>query len=94
MTYVKLTMVQSWLLFLAPLASALMGPQSFDAHTRASARFFDQQQDHFDNKNTNTWQQAYYCNDTFYKPGGPVFIYVGGEVRVCGEHLRGDASIF
>eukprot|EP00049_Salpingoeca_infusionum_P005225 m.89520 g.89520 ORF g.89520 m.89520 type:complete len:500 (+) comp12897_c0_seq1:211-1710(+) len=44
-------------------------------------RFFTQNQDHFDGTNTNTWNQAYYVNDTFWKAGSdaPVFLCVGGE---------------
>eukprot|EP01013_Petalomonas_cantuscygni_P042325 TRINITY_DN7618_c0_g2_i1.p1 TRINITY_DN7618_c0_g2~~TRINITY_DN7618_c0_g2_i1.p1 ORF type:complete len:497 (+),score=93.47 TRINITY_DN7618_c0_g2_i1:61-1551(+) len=38
-------------------------------------------QDHFDGTNTNTWLQAYYVNDTFWKGdvNAPVFICMGGE---------------
>eukprot|EP00754_Rhynchopus_humris_P043844 Rhum_TRINITY_DN3565_c0_g1::Rhum_TRINITY_DN3565_c0_g1_i1::g.11297::m.11297 len=42
-------------------------------------RFFTQYQDHFDGSNSNTWQQEYFVNATYYKPGGPVFLCVGGE---------------
>eukprot|EP00050_Salpingoeca_kvevrii_P011084 m.12573 g.12573 ORF g.12573 m.12573 type:complete len:498 (-) comp3244_c0_seq2:128-1621(-) len=44
-------------------------------------QYFTQDQDHFDGTNTNTWQQAYYVNDTFWSPGSdaPVFVCVGGE---------------
>eukprot|EP00755_Sulcionema_specki_P021798 Sspe_Gene.74964::Locus_46842_Transcript_1_1_Confidence_1.000_Length_1086::g.74964::m.74964 len=47
----------------------------------ASPRFFEQYQDHFDGTNANTWQQAYYVNDTYWTPGSaaPVFLCVGGE---------------
>lgn len=47
-----------------------------------SLRFFTQRQDHFDGSNANTWQQAYYVNDTFWKgpeSKAPVFLCVGGE---------------
>eukprot|EP00298_Acanthocystis_sp_HF-20_P008801 c17906_g1_i1.p1 GENE.c17906_g1_i1~~c17906_g1_i1.p1 ORF type:complete len:503 (-),score=237.15 c17906_g1_i1:59-1567(-) len=44
-------------------------------------QYFVQKQDHFDGTNQNTWNQAYYVNDTFWVPGSkaPVFICVGGE---------------
>jgi len=45
-------------------------------------KYFTQQQDHFDDQNVNTWQQAYYINDTFWKgasSNAPVFLCVGGE---------------
>jgi pimeloyl-ACP methyl ester carboxylesterase len=35
--------------------------------------------DHFNDADTRTWQQRYFLNDTFYKPGGPVFLMIGGE---------------
>jgi serine protease 16 len=54
-------------------------------------RFFTQDQDHFDGSNSNTWQQAYYVNDTFFVPGSdaPVFLCVGGE----GPALDGTAVV-
>lgn len=36
-----------------------------------------QRLDHFDPRNQATWQQRYWTNDTYYRPGGPVF-------RTCG----------
>jgi len=44
-------------------------------------RFVTQRLDHFDGANPATWQQAFYVNDTFFKPGSsaPVFLCVGGE---------------
>jgi len=45
-----------------------------------SARFMTQRQDHFDDSNKRTWQQAYYVNDAYYTGGdAPVFVCVGGE---------------
>mmetsp|Transcript_22469 Transcript_22469/g.55875 ORF Transcript_22469/g.55875 Transcript_22469/m.55875 type:complete len:496 (+) Transcript_22469:102-1589(+) len=41
-------------------------------------RFFTTLRDHFSGE-PNTWQQAYYVNASFHKPGGPVFLCVGGE---------------
>jgi len=47
----------------------------------ARPRYVTQPQDHFDDANSNEWQQAYYVNDTFWVPGSdaPVFLCVGGE---------------
>ena len=38
-------------------------------------RYVTQDQDHFDNTNNRTWQQAYYVNDTYWVPGSdaPIF---------------------
>jgi hypothetical protein len=61
---------------------------SFDV---PAPRFFTQSQDHFDPANPHTWQQAYYVNDTFWKPGidAPVFLCVGGE----GPPLTGSVVV-
>lgn len=41
----------------------------------------DGPEDHFDPSNKNSWQQAYYVNDTFWQQGSgaPIFLCVGGE---------------
>jgi len=54
-------------------------------------RFVTQPQDHFDPSNQNTWQQAYYVNDTYFTPGSdaPVFLCVGGE----GPPIDGSAVV-
>lgn len=44
--------------------------------------YVEQPQDHFDKTNTNTWQQAFYVNDKYWKgpqSEAPIFICVGGE---------------
>lgn len=53
--------------------------------------FVTQRQDHFDGSNPNTWQQAYYVNDTFWKAGSiaPIWLCVGGE----GPALDGSAVV-
>ena len=42
-------------------------------------RWFTQRLDHFNEAETRTWKQRYFVNDTFHKPGGPVFLMIGGE---------------
>ncbi|GAB6029846.1 Thymus-specific serine protease [Chamberlinius hualienensis] len=42
-------------------------------------QWFTQRLDHFNDAETRTWQQRYFVNDTFYVPGGPVFVMIGGE---------------
>jgi serine protease 16 len=57
-----------------------------------AARYLTQRQDNFDGSNTNTWQQAYYVNDTYWRgasSGAPVFLCVGGE----GPALDGSAVV-
>lgn len=45
----------------------------------APEQWFTQALDHFDPRNSAKWQQRYFTNDTFYRPGGPVFLMLGGE---------------
>jgi len=56
-----------------------------------AAQFVPQPQDHSDVANENTWQQAYYVNDTFWTPGSdaPIFLCVGGE----GPPIDGSAVV-
>lgn len=42
-------------------------------------QWFTQRLTHFNDANKATWQQRYWYNSTFWKPGGPVFIMIGGE---------------
>ncbi|CAG2115175.1 unnamed protein product, partial [Medioppia subpectinata] len=42
--------------------------------------WFDQRLDHFNKTDDRTFKQLYYVyNDTHYKPGGPVFLFLFGE---------------
>ena len=55
------------------------------AHLRVSmdqydTYYFDNQIDHFDEKDERTYKQRYWYNDTFFdKDNGPVFLYICGE---------------
>ncbi|KAM9853549.1 thymus-specific serine protease [Aulostomus maculatus] len=42
-------------------------------------QWFTQKLDHFNGAESRVWQQRYFVNDAFYKPGGPVFLMIGGE---------------
>ncbi|XP_062275262.1 thymus-specific serine protease [Scomber scombrus] len=42
-------------------------------------QWFTQKLDHFDGADSRVWKQRYFVNDAFYKPGGPVFLMIGGE---------------
>ncbi|KAI0352085.1 peptidase S28 [Trametes cingulata] len=42
------------------------------------ARFFEMPLDHFGNTK-GTFKNRYWVNDTYYKPGGPVFLFDSGE---------------
>lgn len=41
--------------------------------------WFQQNLDHFDPTNMQTWQQRYFKNAENYKHGGPIFLMIGGE---------------
>lgn len=44
------------------------------------AEWFEEQLlDHFDPTNVQTWRQRFYTNGEHYKPGGPIFLMIGGE---------------
>ncbi|KAM9734008.1 thymus-specific serine protease [Menidia menidia] len=41
--------------------------------------WFTQKLDHFNGADGRVWKQRYFVNEAFYKPGGPVFLMIGGE---------------
>ncbi|XP_055921973.1 putative serine protease K12H4.7 [Eupeodes corollae] len=59
--------------------------------SRASAtiKWIDQKLDNFDSKETRTWRMRYMSNDEFFVPGGPIFIFVGGEWAISSGYLTG-----
>ncbi|EXJ78531.1 hypothetical protein A1O1_08932 [Capronia coronata CBS 617.96] len=66
--------------------AAQVGPLDDNGRpTNYTAYYFDQLIDHFQDSpryapNTNaTFTQRYYFDNTYYKPGGPVFLYISGE---------------
>ncbi|XP_020492543.1 thymus-specific serine protease [Labrus bergylta] len=42
-------------------------------------QWFLQKLDHFNGADSREWKQRYFVNEAFYKPGGPVFLMIGGE---------------
>uniref|UniRef100_A0A2C9K4W9 Serine protease K12H4.7 n=1 Tax=Biomphalaria glabrata TaxID=6526 RepID=A0A2C9K4W9_BIOGL len=42
-------------------------------------QWFIQKLDHFNGADSRVWKQRYFVNETYYKPGGPIFIQIGGE---------------
>jgi Serine carboxypeptidase S28 len=55
--------------------------------------WFNQILDHNDLSNKQTWKQLYYTRSDFYKPGGPVFIMVGGEGPISTKFMEEGAWI-
>jgi len=44
-----------------------------------ATQWFDQKLDHFNHQDTRTWKQRYFVNDSFWQPGNPIFVEIGGE---------------
>jgi len=69
--------------FLTPEAAAAVGTTAISnatQHYSNTQRFFDQQVDHFDDSNTDTWPHRYYAKKKHWKgPGHPIFLMIGGE---------------
>ncbi|XP_023284180.1 putative serine protease K12H4.7 [Seriola lalandi dorsalis] len=42
-------------------------------------QWFTQKLDHFNGTDSREWKQRYFVNEAFYRPGGPVFLMIGGE---------------
>ncbi|XP_070538578.1 putative serine protease K12H4.7 [Ptychodera flava] len=42
-------------------------------------KWITQRLDHFNDADLRTWQQRFFMNEAHYKPGGPVFLNIGGE---------------
>ncbi|EDS32097.1 prolylcarboxypeptidase [Culex quinquefasciatus] len=58
-------------------------PEDYDlANSRSVRNLFRTRVDHFNPQNRDTFELAYYSNDEFYRPGGPIFIFVGGNWAV------------
>lgn len=67
-----------------PIYGELRGsPKAVTLHT------IQQRVDNFDPQNNATYAMRYYRNDEFFKPGSPIFIYVGGEWTITPGSLMG-----
>lgn len=55
--------------------------------------WFDQMLDHFNPTNTARWKQRFYTNKDYYKPGGPVFLMIGGEGEATADWMVKGAWI-
>ena len=44
--------------------------------------WFDQKLNHFDDADLRRWKQRYFVNASSFRPGGPVFVNIGGEGRL------------
>ncbi|XP_052232753.1 putative serine protease F56F10.1 [Dreissena polymorpha] len=63
-----------------PKGGMLGAPKAPKGIKTPAAQWYDEQRlDHFDGANFKVWSQRYFVNDTFYTPGGPIFLMIGGE---------------
>ncbi|XP_035772896.1 putative serine protease K12H4.7 [Anopheles albimanus] len=44
--------------------------------------------DHFDPQNRDTFEFSYFSNDEFYQPGGPIYIFVGGNFQLTSYYIE------
>ncbi|TKR75771.1 hypothetical protein L596_017014 [Steinernema carpocapsae] len=67
-----------WLIHGRPWHGLVPLPAAHDA-SKFPDQWFTQPLDNFNASIKQTYQQRYWSNDQFYKPGGPIFIMLGGE---------------
>ncbi|XP_059621344.1 putative serine protease K12H4.7 [Phlebotomus argentipes] len=51
--------------------------------------WIEQKLDHFNDSNNATYKMRFLANNQFYKPGGPIFIFVGGEWSISPGWVSG-----
>ncbi|WKY00926.1 hypothetical protein Q1695_015159 [Nippostrongylus brasiliensis] len=65
--------------FLDPLVKLAANTENLDASKPWIEKWFTVKLDHFTYSDTNTFQMKWLWNNTYYKPGGPIFFYTGNE---------------
>jgi pimeloyl-ACP methyl ester carboxylesterase len=63
-----------------------------DGSEEPPERWFVNRVDHFDKANNATYKQKYFVDAQFYKPGGPVYLYNGGEGELDTWALKGHIA--
>lgn len=65
---------------------------------RLDDQWITQKLDNFDPSNTATWQMRFMENNRYFKAGGPIFIFIGGEWTISagsieeGQHITDMAN--
>ncbi|ETN58809.1 prolylcarboxypeptidase [Anopheles darlingi] len=67
---------------------AQLHPHSDYVANRSEALRFRTRVDHYDAQNRDTFEFDYLSNDEFYRPGGPIFIVVGGNSAINGYFIE------
>ncbi|XP_037040838.1 putative serine protease K12H4.7 isoform X2 [Bradysia coprophila] len=64
-------------------------PAPFDGPIPANVTLLTvtQRVDNFNPANLDTWQQRYFMNNEFYRPGSPIFVFLGGESAINEQRL-------
>lgn len=52
-------------------------------------KFIEQSLDNFNPQDDRRWQMRYYENNAYFQPGGPIFIYLGGEWTISSGAVTG-----
>ncbi|CAD5235293.1 unnamed protein product [Bursaphelenchus xylophilus] len=56
------------------------------------ANTFVQLVDHFNATDNRTFAQKYYFNNAYYKPGGPLFLYIGDEGELGSDEIFNETN--
>lgn len=57
-------------------------------------KYIEQRLDHFNPQDNRTWNMRYFVNDAHSTPGGPIFIYVGGEWSISAGSISAGTHIY
>ncbi|XP_068085751.1 putative serine protease K12H4.7 [Anabrus simplex] len=55
--------------------------------------WMDQKLDHYDPTSNVTWKQLYFASNTYYKPGGPAFLFISGEGPASASWVQGGQMV-
>ncbi|XP_071084320.1 putative serine protease F56F10.1 [Haliotis cracherodii] len=70
----------------------LGSPSQDDPPSTYPEHWFHQKLDHFNVVDTRYWKQRYYINDKFYRPGGPVFLFIGPQTELTPAVFTGNGA--
>jgi len=67
-----------------PVSGGFLGKLKKDRSQRlegasVSSSYISQPIDHFNTSDKRTYNQVFFTNDQYYKDGGPIFVFIGGE---------------
>lgn len=57
-------------------------------------KYIEQRVDNFNSQDNRTWNMRYFENDQNSAPGGPIFIYVGGEWTISAGSISQGTHIY